>query len=156
MESSGAPPGSSSGTYSETPALGRGFVVPGVSPWRVAERRPDHRQALIKKSPAFERARGFFMAASSGPCTDLHRNAPRSKERGAFRVWQGGGWLSAADRLHGLHQAVHLVIGADGDAQVVAQGLGVEVAYQDAALAQAGKQLGGILLGVADQHEVGL
>ncbi|GAB2800299.1 hypothetical protein GCM10027040_29740 [Halomonas shantousis] len=49
-----------------------------------------------------------------------------------------------AQRLQRLDQAGHLVIGADRDAQEIAQARGVEVPDQNAAFAQAGKYLAGL------------
>ncbi len=98
MESSEAPPGTSSGTYLEAPAIGRGFVVWG-SP-------------ILIQHPSLLEAGVLAFEASA---------------------------RLAAEPFEGFDQAVHLIVGTDGDTHEVAQCLGVEVSDQDGALTQSGE-----------------
>ncbi|SDM09765.1 Transposase [Modicisalibacter muralis] len=64
-------------------------------------------------------------------------------------------WL-AAKRLECLEQTIHFIIGADGYTHEIAQGFGIEVPHQDAALAETHEKLAGIVIFMTHQQEVGL
>lgn len=62
----------------------------------------------------------------------------------------------AADRFQRLYQAIHLIVSADGNAQEVIKLRGIEVAYKNAALAKARKQLSACMLRMLGKHKIGL